>query len=167
MKKILNTILKIDYVIAVTAVTALIGVTFFGVFMRYLFNSPFVWLEEVQMWLIIWVVFYGGAAAVRSGNHVSIEFIVERFPKNLHKMATLLEVIVVTVVLWFLSTNSIALIQQYIKTSRVTNILHIPFVFIYSAVPIGCFLIVLNFILLAIEELTGKQILEEEAGHAN
>jgi TRAP-type C4-dicarboxylate transport system permease small subunit len=147
MKKILNTILKIDYVIAVTAVTALIGVTFFGVFMRYLFNSPFVWLEEVQMWLIIWVVFYGGAAAVRSGNHVSIEFIVERFPKNLHKMATL--------------------IQQYIKTSRVTNILHIPFVFIYSAVPIGCFLIVLNFILLAIEELTGKQILEEEAGHAN
>lgn len=167
MKKLLNSILKIDYLIAVASVTALIGVTFFGVFMRYVFGSPFVWLEEVQMWLIVWVVFFGGAAAVRTGNHVAIEFIVERFPKNLHKFATLMEFIIVSIVLWFLATNSIALIQQYIKTNRVTNILHIPYVFIYSVVPIGCFLIILNFGLLAIEEITGKQIIEEEEGHAN
>lgn len=167
MKKILNSILKIDYLISVTSVAALICVTFFGVFMRYVFGAPFVWLEEVQLWLIVWVVFFGGAAAVRTGNHVAIEFIVERFPKNLHKLATFLEFIIVSVVLWFLANNSIALILQYIKTERVTNLLHIPYVFIYSAVPIGCFLIIINFALLAFEELTGKQIIEEEAGHGN
>jgi len=165
LKKLLNNVLKIDYVISVISVTFLIGVTFFGVFMRYLFNSPFVWLEEVQLWLMVWVVFYGGSAAVRTGNHVAIEFIVEKFPKRMHKLVTACEVLVIGFVLWFLSTNSIALIQQYIKTGRVTNLLHIPYVLIYSAVPIGCFLIVLNFIILAIEELFDIEILESEAGY--
>lgn len=162
-KKLFNNILKIDYFIAIVSVAGLIGVTFFGVFMRYLFNSPFVWLEEVQLWLMVWVVFYGGAAAVRSGNHVAIEFIVDKLPKSMHKVVTIFELTVITAVLWFLSTNSIALIQQFVKSGRVTNLLHIPYVFIYSAVPIGCFLIVLNTAILAIEELFDLKIIESEA----
>lgn len=53
----LERILNIDIVMAVICMSVLIIVTFLGSVMRYFFNSPFVWQEEVQIWMIIWTVF--------------------------------------------------------------------------------------------------------------
>ena len=72
------------------ALILLVGVTFFGVIMRYCLGDPFVWQEEVQLALIIWVVFLGGRYAFVCGNHAAIDVIVEMFPEKLQKLLSVL-----------------------------------------------------------------------------
>ena len=50
---------QIDIGISVIALVLLIAVTFAGVIFRYVFSKPFSWQEEVQLALIIWVIFFG------------------------------------------------------------------------------------------------------------
>lgn len=50
---------NLDVMIAGIALVILIICTFMGVVMRYFFNNPFVWLQEVQLWCFTWVVFFG------------------------------------------------------------------------------------------------------------
>ena len=57
--KIGNLLRNADVLAACGALVLLVGVTFFGVIMRYCLGDPFVWQEEVQLALIIWVVFLG------------------------------------------------------------------------------------------------------------
>ena len=54
---------QIDIGISVIALVLLIAVTFAGVIFRYVFSKPFSWQEEVQLALIIWVIFFGARYA--------------------------------------------------------------------------------------------------------
>ena len=49
MKKILDILDKIEVAVASLVLLVLICVTFFGVLMRYIFNNPFTWEEELQL----------------------------------------------------------------------------------------------------------------------
>ena len=51
--KIGNLLRNADVLAACGALVLLVGVTFFGVIMRYCLGDPFVWQEEVQLALII------------------------------------------------------------------------------------------------------------------
>ena len=84
--KIGNLLRNADVLAACGALVLLVGVTFFGVIMRYCLGDPFVWQEEVQLALIIWVVFLGGRYAFVCGNHAAIDVIVEMFPEKLQKI---------------------------------------------------------------------------------
>lgn len=64
------------------ASVGLVAVTFCGAIMRYAFNSPFAWQEEVQLMLIVWIVFFGGRYAFAAGNHCAIDVVVELFPQS-------------------------------------------------------------------------------------
>ena len=50
-KKILDILDKIEVAVASLVLLVLICVTFFGVLMRYIFNNPFTWEEELQYFL--------------------------------------------------------------------------------------------------------------------
>lgn len=160
-KKWLNRLLRLDLVISGTAMVALVGVTFSGVFARYAFDSPFVWLEEMQMMLILWAVFVGAAVAVRDRGHVAIEFIVDALPQSLQRIINVLILLIITYVMYFLADNSYEFIKLYARSSRVTNLLHIPLKYIFLACPLGCFLVVVNYFILTIESLFDVEIFEK------
>ena len=44
-----------------------------SVFLRYVFNAPLTWGEELIVALLTWMVFVGAAAAVRSQMHIRID----------------------------------------------------------------------------------------------
>ncbi len=143
--KLLYLLSNLDWAVTCVAMAVLIFVTFIGVIMRYFFNDPFVWTEEVQLWCFVWVAFIGGGATFRSGGHVSIDILVDSLPKSLQKIIKVIEYIVVIAVLIYYTTYSTVLVQQMIKTERVTNILGIPYGLIYGAFPVGCILMIISY----------------------
>ena len=50
---------------------------------RYVFDHAFGWGEELPIFLFLWVSFMAAAVAYRDGNHLSVDFIVAKFPKKL------------------------------------------------------------------------------------
>ena len=136
-----------DFALSGLSLTALIILTTLGVISRYFLNSPIAWLEEVQMMLIVWTTFMGGSVAVRMKGHVAIEVIVELFPKVVQRVLSMIVFVFVIIVLVVVAMQGMNLIQQLASTNRVTSMLHIPYAIIYSAMPIGCVMMIVNLIL--------------------
>ena len=134
-----------DFAIAGVALTVLILVTFFGVIMRRFFGSPFVWQEEVQLFCMVWIVYFGGSAAFRTESHVAIDVLVDRFPMKVQRVINILIYLVVVVILGYAISQFVVFLEQLVNTNRQTNLLHIPYVIIYSALPVGFVLMIINY----------------------
>lgn len=141
---------NIDLLLAGITLAILVFITFVGVLMRYFFDAPFVWQEEVQLWCAVWLVFIGAGAAFRSGGHVAIEFVVERLPRPLRRTVEVLGYFVVVSVLLYLMVYGWKLVLQLLHTGKTTNVLHIPYPVIYIAFPLGCLLMIVNYTLTVI-----------------
>lgn len=48
---------------------------FANVFLRYVFLAPINWAEELTLYLMVWIVFIGGAVAVRTRGHIAIDLL--------------------------------------------------------------------------------------------
>lgn len=143
--KFLNSLLNLDFVLTGITFIALVSITFVGVIMRYFLNNPLVWLEEVQLMCFVWIVFFGSGAAFRTGNHVAIEMIVDKLPSGIKKIVEVLIYITVIIVLAYFFMKGSDLVKQLAETDRTTNIFKIPYKIIYSAFPIGCILMIINY----------------------
>ncbi len=137
--------LKLDYIIAGLSISALVLLTVFGVIRRYVFNNPITWLEEMQMILIVWGVFFGGSVAFRKRCHVAIEIIVDAMPERLRKQFHVLIYLVTAAVLIFMVIQGACYIVKMASIGRVTSVLQIPVQYIYLAFPAGCLFMLVNF----------------------
>lgn len=143
-KNILKFLLNIDILIAGLSLILLVIITFFNVIMRYFFKAPFVWGEEVQLWCAVWLVFFGASAAFRNGSHVAIEFLIDSLSPSLRKLAEIFAYLVVVSGLVYLMVYGIRLVEHAHLIGRTTNVLKVPYSIIYSALPIGCALMIIN-----------------------
>lgn len=130
--KALTILGNLDFIIASAVLTILVVLTFMGVIWRYILGQPFTWLEEVQLACMVWIVFAGGGAAFRTGNHTAIEMVVDLMPKTTQKVVQLLISVVVMAVIGYLFANTLTFIQLMIKSGRSTSMLHIPYSLIYG-----------------------------------
>jgi TRAP-type C4-dicarboxylate transport system permease small subunit len=135
---------NLDLTIASLTMLMLFILTIIGVIFRYLLNNPLVWLEEVQILLVVWIVFLGGSAAFRAGSHMSMEFVYEKFGAKGQKTLNIIITALTTVVLAFFGYNSIKLVMLYTASNRMTSILRISPIFMYGIVPVGCALMIYN-----------------------
>lgn len=128
----LDFLMNFDLFLASAILAILIILTFLGVVWRYVFNSPFTWLEEVQTSCMVWIVFAAAGAAFRTGNHVAIEMIVDLMPKKMQKVTEWIISIVVVIVIGYLFFQSLGFIQVFLKSGRSTSMLKIPYVAVYG-----------------------------------
>lgn len=154
--KLLRYLLNLDMIIAAAALAVIIVITFVGVPLRYFMNAPIVWEEEVQIWCFIWVIFLGGGAAFRTGSHVAIEFLVDMLPSKIKKVFEVLIYLIVMAVLVYFVIHGTTLVNQIIAMKTSTNILKVPNWLIYSAFPIGCAIMMVDYTILTVKTLFNK-----------
>ena len=72
--------------------------------MRYVFNNPLTWGEELIVALLTWMVFLGAAAAVRSQMHIRIDVMapVFRMPKCiwLNTLTVIIGIVILVMMIW-------------------------------------------------------------------
>lgn len=143
-KDLCGFVLNIDFVIAGAGFIFLVGVTFAGVVMRYVFKAPFSWLEEVQLMCFIWMAFMGGCMVFRQGNHICIDILVDTFPPKVARFIEWVIALINAGALIYLCLKGIQYVLQMHISSRMTSILGIPYAVIYSILPVGCVLMIAN-----------------------
>ncbi|NMA99071.1 MAG: TRAP transporter small permease [Phyllobacteriaceae bacterium] len=63
-------------------VAAIVIVTFGQVILRYFFNAPQTWAEEVGRYLFVWITLIGASVAVARDNHIRLDSLVTMLPKK-------------------------------------------------------------------------------------
>ncbi|WP_320130564.1 TRAP transporter small permease [uncultured Sphaerochaeta sp.] len=147
---------NLDVIIAGIALGILVAITFLGVVMRYIFSNPFVWQEELQISLFLWVAFFGSSAAFRTKGHVEISMVFDRFPKRVQRVLSVLIYCVVAISLIFLMLKSSDMVKMFFETTKSTPVLSIPSVLIYSVVPVCSMLMLVNYSIVTWKDFFGN-----------
>lgn len=138
LKKIDKGIEMVQLVICCLIMFAIMWLTFFMVFFRYVLNNSIVWAEEVLRYLMMWVVLVGAGLTTRVDEHVcmdGIQGVLERWPKlrAIHYVVTRLIVLVFMILLWGPATELIARTGG----STATSLPWLPKAVVYWAFPAG------------------------------
>ena len=110
--------------------------------MRYFFNNPLQWNDEVVTGLFVWTVFIGSAYAYRKHAHLGVDIVVNKLSGKTKTVVQDIVSILELAILIMLTVISSQYVQNLIWIRgkfkpQVTDILRFPRWWIGIAVPIG------------------------------
>ena len=93
----------------VAAHAAIAGLVFVGVLVRYFWKDPLTWDQELIVALFTWLMFIGGAAAIRHRMHIRVDLVGGLFKRPEFKIVTWISAAIgclaVAALLWSATIN--------------------------------------------------------------
>ena len=135
-------LVNLDAIITGTTLTLCVIIANVNVIMRYFFNSPLQWNDEVVTGLFVWTVFIGSAYAYRKHAHLGVDIIVKFLKPKSRAVVQDIVAVLELAILIMLTVISAQYVhnQIYIRgvyKPYVTDILRFPKWYISLAVPVG------------------------------
>lgn len=125
----------VNWLIAIS-LSALVVLSNWAVFQRYVLSRPLHFAEEMSVFLFLWIIMLGAIAAEKEDRHLTISVLVDALPAKITKVLDIVLSVVSIGVLLFAAKVGLDLAMA--SQTRVTQILRIPYFWIYIAFPIGC-----------------------------
>jgi C4-dicarboxylate transporter DctQ subunit len=113
---------------------------------RYAFNYPLSWPEELIRYLIILIVYVGASIAVRRKSHISVDIVYTFYPhskKVLDFLATILGIAFSLLLIIY----GMKFVKNLMASGQIAITLKIPVFIVYSILPVGGLLLLLQYIL--------------------
>jgi C4-dicarboxylate transporter DctQ subunit len=128
----------------------------------WLINIHFSWAQELCIYMFVWMAKFGAAYGVRSGIHVGVDVLVNRLPAEWRKKGVLLSILCGTIFTGIIGTlgatfvwenglhyalfHKLGMATGDLPEGPITPDLEWPTWFIYSAVPLGSYLMCFRFL---------------------
>lgn len=87
IKKILDKFVQSERWICAFLLIVMTLLTFVQVVMRYCFNAPFSWAEEIVLMMLVWFGYMCMSLDVYTDTHTSITYFYDKFPPIVKKIA--------------------------------------------------------------------------------
>lgn len=129
-------------------------VVLFGVVARYGFAASPIWVDELARYALIWAVLLAGAAALRRGEHMQIDIVIDMLPRRPARAVDLLRRAVVFAVLAFMTVMGAYYAQKV--WGMTTLAMNIPRTIPTAAIPAGMGLMLVQFLLIQVAGPAGR-----------
>jgi TRAP-type C4-dicarboxylate transport system permease small subunit len=136
--------------IAAVAILFMMLAISYAVTMRYVWNKPVPWIVEVSSYLMLYITFLGTAWLQRKGGHVEVDLVTGRLNPRVRaafKSITSLGGAVVGFVLAW--KGSLVTVDYFQRDVTAIGILNTPQFLLTGVIPIGGFLLLVDFLLQA------------------
>jgi len=140
------------------------GITliFYGVIMRYVFNEPKAWVEEVVRYLIIWGSFLGFAIALRYNQHIQVDILYDKLSERGQKILDIFATSVSIIFCLIYTYYGFILVENRFHSGMVSLDVGIPMWIVYLILPISGFLFLIRFIERFVNVLKGKEEMQHD-----
>lgn len=143
----------VGYVTA-SFLVAMVLLVFIQIFSRALFNSSFIWTDELTRYLMVWVTFLAIGYTFQYGGNISIAFFAEKLKGPFYKIVVWLGLCVsagFSIVL--LVTGMMIMDKAAIQHSTAMGL---KMSYVYLVFPISAVFILINLVDLALKEAAAK-----------
>lgn len=133
---------------------------FLQVIMRYVFNNPLTWPEELSRYMWIWTVFFSLSYTIYMRNMLRVDVLAGILPAKAKEILDLAIQLLSLVIYVLFAYYSVIVFKSLVISGRVSPALRIPMYQVYSSLCIGFFLSVFRTVQLIIElifEMMGKK----------
>lgn len=130
-----------EYVAAFLLLGATLVIFFAAVFRS--FDRPLNWSLDIALFLFAWSVFLSAEVAMRKGNLVNVDFLIQRFPQSVQRI---IGTVVYLIILAFLATLVVfGIYLSYVTRARAfQGIPTFSYTWITLSVPVGSILCMVN-----------------------
>lgn len=164
MKRIIKLLGDIeDWCSGILVVSGLM-VLFYGVVLRYGFQLPTTWQDEVARILLVWGILIGASATLRNNNHIRMDLLYNILPEKVKKYVDIFANIVILSFFIFLLTSGMELVNQKLVTGQ-ASLNGYPLWIIYLILPISATLLIIRTIEKFIIMFKGKTDVESDIQH--
>ncbi len=136
LRKFYDMVRKLDNFLGMAAMAFIVLLACANVFMRYVMDSPWGWVEEITVFTFVWLTMLGASAVIHVEGHCSIDVLVTRMSPKWQRIISIVGDVIVLVTLVLLIWYGILLtIRGY---NKLTPILGIPYSYIDASIPVCC-----------------------------
>ncbi|MBU8877791.1 TRAP transporter small permease [Bacillus sp. FJAT-29790] len=135
------------------------GITliFYGVLMRYVFNEPKAWVEEVVRYVIIWGTFLGFGVALRHNHHIQVDIVYDKLSRRGKRLVDFFATSVSILFCAAFTYYGLILVENRFNSGMVSLDVGIPMWIVYLILPISGTLFLIRFIERLVNLLRGKE----------
>lgn len=151
MKTALKIIDKIEDTVLIAMFMSMVGVIFFQVIMRYVFNNSSSWSEELGKFLFVWLSWLGISIGHRRREHIKITMLVDKLPNKLRLLSEAVTELILIGICGV--TLYYGIIMIGIQTVVPYAGIKISTAWGYLSLVIGCGLFILRAVLIFIETI--------------
>ena len=138
---------RISGVIAGICILAVALSVSYEVVLRFLFNSPTEWVNEISVYLVLISAFLGFAPALAAGKHINVDLLTSKLPPQVNRLLkAACSVIGLVFSLVFLVTSTEMTLNSYELGLLSTSTLRVPLYLPQLAMPVGFSILSLQFI---------------------
>lgn len=152
LRKVDNVLNKIRIIGLVLIMAACIGMCTMNIILRYIVRGipslrPFPWVNELMQMGAVWIAFLAAGLGVKSNSHISLESLTQKYlPENvakiLKKAAQIVVLAALLILIYFGIKTTISQADSYLQNLRISN------AWFYSAIPVGCFYLFYDYLLI-------------------
>lgn len=113
---------------------------------RYVLKAPLPWGEELARFLMVWGASLGASVAFKEGSHVGVTMIMDQFRGKTGIALTKAAQVIVIVFMMIVMIEGFALVLKL--RGQTSTAMEIPMAWAYLAIPIGCFLILVEALIM-------------------
>jgi TRAP-type C4-dicarboxylate transport system permease small subunit len=118
------------------------------VWYRFVLNDPLSWSEELGRYVFVWISFIGAAAGVRYQLHLGIDLLQKYLPPLIYRYVVIVvnlitQIFLMVIIFWGFKILGVIKFQT-------SPSMHIPMIYPYLAVPVGCTLMLINSLRISI-----------------
>jgi TRAP-type transport system small permease protein len=123
----------------VLAVGLLVGISLnvINVFGRYLAGFALNGVDEIEIYILIWIAFLGAALVTWRGSHLRMDVLIQACPPAVGSLVSWFEMTVALVVTAFVAWQSFKYVERIYALGAVSDIAHIPTWIPHSAIAIS------------------------------
>ena len=119
----------------------------YEVVLRFLFNAPTEWVNEISVYLVLISAFLGFAPALAAGKHINVDLLTSKLSPQVNRPLKLIcSLIGLVFSLVFLVTSTEMTLNSYELGLLSTSTLRVPLYLPQLAMPVGFFILSLQFI---------------------
>ena len=122
---------------------------------RYLLKNPSSWTEELATFLMIWVGLLGGSVALNRGAHLGIDYLVTKLsPRKAMCVSLFVFAVIALFSLLVMAVGGSQLVYRTLVTNQVSPALGLKMGYVYLAIPISGFFLVIYSLEIFINTMT-------------
>jgi TRAP-type C4-dicarboxylate transport system permease small subunit len=152
LKKIYSVLNAVRGAALLAALGGMVVLCVVQVVLRYFTSAdlrPFAWGDEIMRLTLIWIAFLAGSVGVRVGAHLNLDYFMDKLLKPggraaLEKIILLTSLVSMILLIWY------GIRQTYINKDQYLQNIHISIAWFYVAIPVGCFFIFIEYLLILI-----------------
>lgn len=90
LKRVLDQLSKAEMALSELSLAVICIIVALQVFFRYFLRNPFIWVDELSSFLLVWIIFLGSSIAFKKGRHAGVTYFRDKLPDRIKNTVVLM-----------------------------------------------------------------------------